>query len=330
MFKEKDYFQKYELIDPSTNLHIERKMEIGDFLIVIDIKDGELTGEIIDIDFKDEYTNFRRDNVEGYPALVLDEYLHVLEEIKNKYYKEKTYRFNQTNRIASLIYERYGDKPIFKWEDLTFSVFENKESHKWYALMGYINATKINGKDENVEVLNVKLDKDKIQDLLKIKRFYSAYHMNKISWITMILDETLDDNTIMELINESYQLSIEPTNLSNHIWISPSNPKLFDASVILDSPDPFWKNMMGMQKGDILYIYVAKPIGSVKYRLEVVTPNDPKIRFGRKGWVSVKVLNKYPDGLITFETLKKCGVTAVRGSRRATKELDDEIKRLTK
>ena len=68
--------------------------------------------------------------------------------------------------------------------------------------MGYINSTKINGKDENVEILNVKLDKDKIQNLLKIKGFYSAYHMNKKSWITMILDETLDDNTIMELIDE--------------------------------------------------------------------------------------------------------------------------------
>lgn len=146
----------------------------------------------------------------------------------------------------------------------------------------------------------------------------------------MILDETLDDNVIMNLIEDSYQFSIEPSSLSNHIWISPSNPKLFDVSVILDSPDPFWKNVSGMQKGDILYIYVAKPIGSVKYRLEVIKPNDPKIRYGRGGWVTVKVLNKYPDNLITFETLKKCGVTAVRGSRRATKELDEEIKRLTK
>ena len=79
MFKEKDYFQKYQLIDPHTHLHLERKMEIGNFLVAIDIKNGELIGKIIDIDFQDEYTNFRRDNVEGYPALVLDEYLHVLE-----------------------------------------------------------------------------------------------------------------------------------------------------------------------------------------------------------------------------------------------------------
>ena len=37
--------------------------------------------------------------------------------------------------------------------------------------------------------------------------FYPAYHMNKKSWITVVLDETLKDATIMELIEKSYNFS---------------------------------------------------------------------------------------------------------------------------
>ena len=41
---------------------------------------------------------------------------------------------------------------------------------------------------------------------LKKEGFYKAYHMNKKSWISIILNDTLNNKEIYELIDESYNL----------------------------------------------------------------------------------------------------------------------------
>ena len=48
------------------------------------------------------------------------------------------------------------------------------------------------------------VDEDMIKELIKINGFYRAYHMNKKSWISVILDDTLDNEIIYSLIDQSY------------------------------------------------------------------------------------------------------------------------------
>ena len=43
-----------------------------------------------------------------------------------------------------------------------------------------------------------------IKELIKNNGFYKAYHMNKKSWISVILDNTLDNEIIYSLIDQSY------------------------------------------------------------------------------------------------------------------------------
>ena len=45
-----------------------------------------------------------------------------------------------------------------------------------------------------------------VDKLLSTKGFYEAYHMNKKNWISIILDETLDDEIIKKLICDSYDI----------------------------------------------------------------------------------------------------------------------------
>ena len=67
-----------------------------------------------------------------------------------------------------------------------------------------IKRSKLDNGSGNVDVINIKLDPDEIVDLLHKKGFYKAYHMNKKSWISIVLDNTLDDNNIFKLICKSY------------------------------------------------------------------------------------------------------------------------------
>ena len=57
-----------------------------------------------------------------------------------------------------------------------------------------------------VDVMNIKLD-DKVEECLKINGIYPAYHMNKKYWVSIILDDTLKDDFIFDLIDISFSLS---------------------------------------------------------------------------------------------------------------------------
>ena len=71
---------------------------------------------------------------------------------------------------------------------------------------GLLHISKIAKGTGEVELLNIKLDEDKILQLVKKEGFYKAYHMNKKSWISIILNDTLNNKEIFELIDESYNL----------------------------------------------------------------------------------------------------------------------------
>ena len=113
------------------------------------------------------------------------------------------------NRITKLIKEKYKDEPEFLWSKFPeFRIFRNKDNKKWYAIIMNINKNKLNiNSNDEVYIINIKLDSEEIKDLLDNNKFYPAYHMNKKYWITIILDENISDNEIMEFINKSYCLS---------------------------------------------------------------------------------------------------------------------------
>lgn len=69
-----------------------------------------------------------------------------------------------------------------------------------------IDLSKLEDGKGDVEILNVKLDENKIKKLLKQRGFYKAYHMNKTDWISIILNDTIKDEYITELLDESHEL----------------------------------------------------------------------------------------------------------------------------
>ena len=113
----------------------------------------------------------------------------------------------QSNRITNYIIGKYNTKPEFLWEKLDGSaVFRNKENNKWFGIIMDINKNKLDKENKIIEIINVKLDNKTIEKLIKEKGFYNAYHMNKKSWITIVLDDTLKDEEIIKYIDESYNI----------------------------------------------------------------------------------------------------------------------------
>jgi len=202
----KDKLMLYGFKNIDDNYFFEHTIMNNSFKIIIFISDNDVVGKIYDLDSGFEYNNFRIvDNCGGFAGDIKNIFCNLLTDIRDNCFDLKMFVSDQANRIGTLINDSYNDLPYYEWESTPDTgVFKHKMTKKWYAIIMNICRKKISFGDDNVDVINIKLAPDKIVKLLSEKGFYPAYHMNKKNWISIILDDTVDDDKIFSLIEESY------------------------------------------------------------------------------------------------------------------------------
>lgn len=177
------------------------------FKVIVTYVDKKITGKIIDLSFDEEYTNFRIERSGEFNLKIRSEYERILLDIRDKTCTKRTYIYDQANRIDKYIFSKYDVAADFPFKSSPYhGVYRNKDN-KWFGILMDIPFNKIDkNKDGLIEVINVKINPNDKDNLLKIEGIYEAYHMNKKSWISIILDDTLSDDLISELIDNSYKL----------------------------------------------------------------------------------------------------------------------------
>ena len=177
-------------------------------VITID-KDGNVEGIVYDIETNEVYSLLRNEKVQGeFVGRVREAYRLLLEDICVSCFEKRLFLFDQTNRITQFVLEKYQDEPEFLWEDTPgCGIFRNKKTQKWYGAILNVDYSKLDeSKSGIVEVINVKVSSERVLVLTNEKGIFKAYHMNKKYWVTVILDETVKDEVIHQLIEESYHL----------------------------------------------------------------------------------------------------------------------------
>lgn len=170
----------------------------------------EFSSKIYDLSTNDVYLTYLIESQSGeFVNKVRDEYKNLLEDIVSKCCSNEFFSSSQANEIVYKIKDIYDDDAEFLWKnDKDTCIFRNKDNKKWYALMTNINKGKLdNLETSRVDILNIKLNHEKILELLNKKGFYKAYHMNKKYWITIVLDGTVDSDLIVSFIKESHRLT---------------------------------------------------------------------------------------------------------------------------
>ena len=211
---EKEIFQKYRVefnklreygFIENNGKYIYTKNFLNDnfkCIVIID-KQSKIEGKVIDLDTNLEYTNIRLKISGSYINMVKNSYKKILLDIRNNCFKENFFIYSFSNLVCDYIYNKYGNKPEFLWDNSLSGVFRNKNNHKWYAII--MNVKEFNGK-RNVEIINVKINQIDKNQLLKEEGIFEAYHMNKKQWISIILDGSIKIDRIYKLIDDSYKL----------------------------------------------------------------------------------------------------------------------------
>ena len=205
--------ENFGFILKNETYYFEEKIMDNSFKVIFKInKNGEIESTVFDIENNEEYYQIRSLNSpSSYVREVQEEYKKILLKIRENCFFENYFIYPQSNRITKLILETFGDKPQFPFEDYEgCGIFRNPESQKWYGLITNLDYSKVDKRKKGeIEIINLKLDKEEIEDLVRKKGYFRAWHMNKKNWITIILDETLSDEEIMKRVEESHSYTIK-------------------------------------------------------------------------------------------------------------------------
>lgn len=106
--------------------------------------------------------------------------------------------------------DTYGTAADYPFdEDFETAVFRHAGSRKWYALVMRISRRKVGiDSDEMVDVVNLKLPLEMFGSFGASDGVYPAYHMNKVHWISVVLNDAADD-LVEFLVNASYEATGE-------------------------------------------------------------------------------------------------------------------------
>ena len=150
--------------------------------------------------------------------------------------------------------------------------------------------------------------------LLDLDGIYPSYHMSKKTWISLVLDETIPDQTIFEYIRGRRSLVV------------PVNLKYYDIGEEFSaSKDILWTQKASMQKGDFIAIYITAPTKAIRYLCQVLEANIANQGYrdeeSIKELMRIKPLYSFNDSDFDSERLKCFGIKTVLGPQHMTDDL---------
>lgn len=104
---------------------------------------------------------------------------------------------------------KYSTSPEYLWNRYPlYAVFRRSDNKKWYAVIMDVPQCKLgfDGHDK-IDILDVKCDSVMREMFRRKQGFLPAYRLNKENWISVLLDGSVDIDTVFALIDASYAIA---------------------------------------------------------------------------------------------------------------------------
>lgn len=182
----------------------------GEFFMTLSITPDNVSFQVFDQETGDLYPQVHMESMRGsFVASVREACLEILYQIRKACFDVQDFICPQTNRIMAQVQKKYSHQLEYLWEKSPdTAVLRHEDNQKWYAVVMRIPWDKLEkGREGLVEAVNIK--HDQVADLLSKKGIYPAFHMNKRYWLSMALDDSLQDEEVLELIERSWNLTVK-------------------------------------------------------------------------------------------------------------------------
>ena len=110
-------------------------------------------------------------------------------------------------KIIDYIKKEYEAEPEHLWRSYPdYIVFRHSDNNKWFGIIMDVSRDKLGlDGDDRVDIIDVKVGDPFLRDMLIQQPGYlPAYHMNKGSWITVMLDGTVSFEDVCGMVDEGF------------------------------------------------------------------------------------------------------------------------------
>ena len=111
--------------------------------------------------------------------------------------------------LLNYVADQYGVEPEYPWMAYPeYAVLRHTDNTKWFGIVMDVPREKLGlSGDGVVDILDVKLEPLEVDLFRNEEGFLPAYHMNKQNWLTILLDGSVEDVLVFELLDKSYFLT---------------------------------------------------------------------------------------------------------------------------
>lgn len=162
---------------------------------------GKVAEKVVDSAADDEYVQHRVAAATGkFVGRVRRDVMALMTKVAKECFERDVFKTDEARRIIEFARAEWGETLEFLWDRFPdYAVLRRSDTGKWYALVARLAADKVGGNaGEEVEVVNLRR-----ADGMAGERFRPAYHMNKKTWTTIVLDGSMTANELMMFVTAS-------------------------------------------------------------------------------------------------------------------------------
>ena len=182
-----------------------------DFLLRVNVTtEGKVEAELFDPEADAPYTLHLVDTAGGnFVGEVRKAYEDALLSLAETCFDHAVHKQRLTKDLLLCAKERYNEDCEYLWERYPdCGVLRHQGNRKWYAVIMTVAGNKVGLSTENlVEIVDLRATEEVINTLSHTRGFAPAWHMNKKSWITLLLDGSVEFSTISKMLDESRALA---------------------------------------------------------------------------------------------------------------------------
>ncbi|CAK7033194.1 MmcQ/YjbR family DNA-binding protein [Saezia sanguinis] len=111
--------------------------------------------------------------------------------------------------VLAYVQKKYNIQPDYPWRGHpSYAVLRHAANKKWFGVVMSVSKSRLGLAGEGrIDVINLKCRPELIGVLRLTPGFLPAYHMNKEHWLTVVLDGTVPEEEIFDLVDLSFTLT---------------------------------------------------------------------------------------------------------------------------
>ena len=172
-------------------------------------ENGVIDTDLIEIESGEPYILYKTNATGAYVGKIRTAVEEILTDIADACYDIEVFKTNQAHMAIEYVRKTYGDELEFLWTKFPDNaVWRRKDNQKWYGAILTVSGKKIGLDTEKiVEIIDLRMEAAQRDNILSREHYYPGWHMNKKSWYTIVLDDSITDEEIKQRITESYELA---------------------------------------------------------------------------------------------------------------------------